>query len=121
MSKAGIVVVGLVALALLGSCSGRERGAQGGALGRAAQQAFLCTNTLMLLDKGDTAAAQRLLRTTLLDSVEQAGELTRSGVRPKVPMPNLADGMRRASDYLAHSDPQAAQTAAKVADSLRGN
>ncbi len=117
-------MIGALTFVLLGSCSarGRHQELQIEALGHATDMTAVCTRALTLLDKGDTASAHAVLRTSLIASVQQAGELARelapSSTFSGRPTPNMAGVMRSASEYLAANDPQAAQTAAKVAHTL---
>src|SRR5262245_19787576 len=100
----GLVVLGVVAATLLCGLwqARRNRAAYLEALLLAeAERAGVCSASLALLERGDDARLQSLLRERLDAALRDADRLAAEGARVEraADVPNLRDALRRAGEY----------------------
>jgi hypothetical protein len=81
--------------------------------------AGLCTNTLGLLDEGETATADRILFDRLESSIHFAQQMAEGDIKLEKTLPNIRDSLKRSAGYLEARDSRYAQMAANLVEKLQ--
>jgi hypothetical protein len=94
---------------------------EGVLLGDVAEIGFVA-NSLTLLDRDDPARLRALLEMEIENTTRNAAEILGTGVRlDDFPIPNMSEGVRRASVYAeAHGLERAAQDSELILTCLKG-
>ena len=118
LAPAGIAVLAAAALGAGSAWTLAQRSAEHSLLdvmlARELEATDLCVNSLKLNAANDRELLARLLEKRLDSAVTRAANLTREGVRPDVPVPNLRESVRRAADYYSAAGQVAGQQRAET-------